>query len=105
MRLLILGLVSLGLAVLGVRLLRLSRRTGAPPERWLGLAFLCAGASAWLLPLAASQDLRLGMEFARGLAFLAQGGMTGALACLVLFTWKVFRADSVVGRRVASRSR
>lgn len=101
MRLLILGLVSLGLGVLGARLLRLSRRTGAQPERWLGLAFLLAGASAWLLPLAASQDLRLGLDLARGFAFLAQGGMTGALVCLVFFTWRVFRGDSTAGRRVA----
>jgi hypothetical protein len=101
MRLLFLGLVSLGLAALGVRLVRLSRRTGASPERWLGLAFLLAGASAWLLPLAASQELRLGAETARGIAFVAQGGMTGALVCLVLFTWQVFRAGSAMGRRFA----
>lgn len=101
MRLLILGLVSLGLAVLGVRLLRLSRRTGAQPELWLGFAFLFAGASAWLLPLAASQELHLGVGPARALACLAQAGMTGSIACLVLFTWKVFRPDSVPGRRIA----
>jgi hypothetical protein len=53
MRILSIGLVSLALALLGARLLRLARHTGAQPERWLGLAFLCAGASTWLLPLAA----------------------------------------------------
>lgn len=46
MGLVMVGLVSAGLAALGVRLLRLSRRTGARPELWLGLAFLFAGGSA-----------------------------------------------------------
>lgn len=92
MRLLILGLVSLGLAALGIRLLRLARGTRAQPERWLGLAFLLAGGSAWLLPLAASDGLPA--HQARGIAFVAQAGMTATIACLVLFTWKVFRAAS-----------
>lgn len=99
MRLLILGLVSLAIAVLGIRLLRLSRRTGARPELWLGIAFLLAGASVWLLPFAASDGLPA--HQARGIAFVAQAGMTATIACLVLFTWQVFRADSAPGRWIA----
>ncbi len=57
MGLVMVGLVNAGLAALGVRLLRLSRRTGARPELWLGLAFLSAGGSAWLIPLAATDGL------------------------------------------------
>jgi hypothetical protein len=99
MRLLVIGLVSAGLAVLGTRLLRLSRRTGARPEFWLGLAFAFAGASAWLLPLAATEGIRTSL--ARGLAFAAQGGMSAAIACLVIFTWSVFRTDSAAARWLA----
>ena len=96
MRLLVIGLVSVGLAMLGIRLLRLSRRTGALPEFWLGLAFAFAGPSAALLPLAATEGMAT--PLARGLAFTAQAGMTAAVACLVVFTWRVFRADSVLAR-------
>ena len=99
MRLLIIGLVSLGLAVLGARLLRQSHRSGARPEFWLGLAFAFAGASAWLLPLAATEGMRTSL--ARGLAFTAQGGMSIAIACLVVFTTSVFRAESSAARWLA----
>jgi hypothetical protein len=92
MGLVMIGLVSAGLAALGVRLLRLSRRTGARPELWLGLAFLFAGGSAWLIPLAATDGLPTAT--ARSLAFIAQGGLTVAIAFLALFTGCVFRPDS-----------
>lgn len=99
LRLLIIGLVSAGLAALGVRLLRQSRRSGARPEFWLGLAFSFAGSSAWLIPLAAHDGV--GSELARGLGFTAQAGMTATVSCLVIFTWKVFRADSSRARWLA----
>lgn len=99
MRLLILGLVSFALAALGVRLLRLARRTGARPEFWLGFAFLLAGVSMWLLPLAASEGMP--PHQARCIAFVAQAGMTATIACLVCFTRKVFRADSTTAAWLA----
>ena len=92
MGLVMIGLVSAGLVALGVRLLRLSHRTGARPELWLGLAFLFAGGSAWLIPLAATDGLPT--PTARSLAFIAQGGLAVAIAFLALFTGCVFRPDS-----------
>jgi hypothetical protein len=92
MRLFAISLVSLALLVLGMRLVRLSRRSGKAPERWLGLAFACAGASAWLLPLAATEGLA--HERARAIGLAAQVGMTGAVAFLVMFAWRVFRVGS-----------
>ena len=97
MPLLATGLVSLALLGLGGRLLRLARRTGKAPERWLGLAFACAGASAWLLPLAASEGLAA--AHAQRIALAAQVGLTGAVALLAVFTWRAFRPDS---RRAAA---
>jgi hypothetical protein len=91
-RLIAIGLVSLALLLLGIRLLGLARRTGKPPERWLGFAFLCAGASAWLLPLAAFEGLA--PERARALALAAQVGLTGTVGFLVAFAWRVFRPVS-----------
>jgi hypothetical protein len=99
MRVLAIGLVSLALILLGFRLLRLARLTRASPERWLGLAFLCAGASAWMLPVAALEGI--GPERARLFALSAQCGMTGATAFLVVFAWRVFRADSRVAGSAA----
>jgi len=92
MRLVMIGLVSAGLAALGVRLLRLSRRTGARPELWLGLAFSFAGGSVWLIPLAATDGLP--PATARSLAFIAQGGISVAIGFLALFTGCVFRPQS-----------
>jgi hypothetical protein len=93
------GLVSFALVLLGARLLRLSRRSGQEPERWLGFAFSSAGASAWLLPLAASGALT--PETSRLVALAAQVGMTGAVCSFALFTWRVFRAGSVPARWLA----
>lgn len=98
-RLVATGLVSLGLLLLGLRLLGLSRRSGKTPERWLGLAFACAGAGVWLLLLAALGDLA--PERARLLALAAQAGLTGAVAFLVVFAWRTFRAGSSAARTLA----
>lgn len=99
MRLVSIGLVSLALGLLGLRLLRLSRRTGEQPERWLGLAFVCTGASAWLLPLAASEGLA--PDAARSIALTAQVGLTAAIVFLTVFAWRVFRAASRAARWLA----
>jgi len=91
--------VSLLVASLGLRLLQSSLRTGARPELWLGLGFTCAGASAWLIPLAASEGMP--EATARALAFAAQSGLSLAIALLVRFTWIVFRPASRVARWLA----
>lgn len=98
MRLAVFIAVSALLAALGVRLLRTAHRTGSRPELWLSLGFLCAGASAWLIPLAAH-----GLEpaVARSLVFVAQGGMSLSIASPCRFAWIVFRHDSRVARAFA----
>jgi len=97
-RILAIGMISLALAWLGVRLLRLARASGGP-ERWLGLAFLCAGIAAFLLPLAALDGIS--PAAARGIALAAQGGFSLAIAALAAFAWRVFRADSQLAARLA----
>jgi len=97
MPLLATALVCLALLALGGRLLRLARQTGKTPERWLGLAFACAGASVWLLPLAASGGLAAAQ--AQRIALAGQVGLTGAVSLLAVFTWRAFRPDS---RRAAA---
>jgi hypothetical protein len=92
MGLVLVGLVSAGMLGLGMRLLRIAHRTGAWPERWLGIAFAVAGSSAWLIPLAAGDGLAA--DAARAVAFVAQAGLTGAICFLALFTAAVFRPSS-----------
>ena len=99
-RALLIGVVSLAMAVLGARLLRLARGAGGEPECWLGVAFLSAGAGASLLALSASGSF--GHETARLLAVSAQLGMSAAVACLAAFTWRVFRPDAFAARWLAA---
>lgn len=99
MRILAIGAISLALAALGIRLLRLARRSGGP-ERWLGVAFLAAGAAAFLLPVAALEALS--PATARAIALAAQGGFSLAIASLVVFAWRVFRADSRIAMHAAT---
>ncbi len=99
MRLVLMGVVSVLLVSLGVRLLRASRLAGAKPELLLGLGFVLAGVSAWLIPLAASEGMP--EATAKGIAFAAQTGMSVAVALLSRFAWLVFRPDSVAARWLA----
>jgi hypothetical protein len=92
LRLFAIGIVSLMLAALGVRLLRLARRHRTRPELWLGMAFLCAAGSTALIPLAAAAGLPTGTALALG--FAVQGGLSAALALVAVFTWRVFRPRS-----------
>jgi hypothetical protein len=98
-RLIALGLVSFAVGLLGVRLLGLARRTGAAPERWLGAAFLLAGASGWLLPLAALEPVS--HDVARRIALAGQAGLGGAVCCLVAFACTAFHAGSAAARALA----
>ena len=92
MGVLLLGLVCVGMLALGVRLLRLSQRSGAWPEYWLGLAFAIVGGSAWLIPLAATEGLA--GETARAIALVAQAALSVAISLLALFTANVFHPTS-----------
>ncbi|MEB2344642.1 MAG: hypothetical protein OZ948_07880 [Deltaproteobacteria bacterium] len=98
-RLVATGLLSLGLLLLGLRLLGLARRSGKTPERWLGLAFACAGAGVGLLLLAALGGLA--PERARRLALAAQVGLSGAVTFLIVFAWRAFRPGSLAAGGLA----
>jgi hypothetical protein len=75
----------------GVRLLRLSQRTGEAPERLLGAAFLFMGVSAalYVLPVfSAFESLWTPLNFAGRVAFLP------AAVKLAFFTRLVFRPEN-----------
>ena len=81
--------VVVGLAV-GIRLLRLARRTGAFPELALGLAeCLLAGAVPPLFIVA--QVVSEPEALVRGAAFAGHLAYTVGCAVMILFTWRVFR--------------
>lgn len=81
-------LVSL---VLGVRLIRLSRRTRELPELAMGLAFLLSGGLGYGQVLA-SQAVLESRPYLTPL-LLASGALMSAMGtiCLAIFTWRVFR--------------
>ncbi len=74
--------------IAGIRLLRLSQRTGEAPERLLGAAFLAVGVSAglYVLPnLSPFESLWAPLNFAGRVAYIP------AAVMLALFTRRVFR--------------
>ena len=99
LRLFGIGIVSLMLAALGARLLRLARRHRARPELWLGSAFLCAAVGTSLISIAAVETLP--QRVALALSLWAQAGLSIAIACVATFTWSVFRPTSAAARALA----
>jgi hypothetical protein len=76
---------------MGWRILRRARGSRGAPERWMGLALLwiCAGGYPMLLV-----GQLVGHELAR-FAFVSLGVFSGhvGMACILWFTYRVFRAD------------
>jgi len=88
-------------ATVGVKLLRLARRTRALPETLVGASLLLLSAVAWPLLLIVSTPepppdvvLRIGWA---GAALAMALGWSGVF----LFTWRVFRSDAGWGRWLA----
>jgi hypothetical protein len=82
--------------VIGVRLLRLSRRTGGGPELWLGLFFLVAsflGMGLAYLVYMSWADAALALPEPIGSVCNAGYlfGTTAGMGCLYVFTWLTFR--------------
>ena len=92
------GLVALLVIALGVRLYRLSRRTGQTPEFWLGGFFGIVGLSIFLTPLGGQMN---GSTLGRVLITAGQAATTLGLICLIRFNWQVFRPDSGAARNFA----
>jgi len=77
--------------ITGIRLLRLSQRTGEAPERLLGVCFIATAASAlsYVLPnLPAFESLWAPLNFA-GRIFVIPD-----VVAFALFTWRVFRPEA-----------
>jgi hypothetical protein len=83
--------------VIGVRLLRLWRRTRGLPELTLGLGeCLLAGAvPPFFIVVQVVQD---GPALVRAASFAGHLAYTVGCAVMILFTWRVFRPDSGWGR-------
>jgi hypothetical protein len=103
MNLLLLGstvaYIGIGLAV-GVRLLRLARRTGGFPERMLGT--LCLAGPGILAPcLVVVHAVSEPEWLVRGAAFVAQVAYAVSCAVTMFFTWQCFRPDEAWARWLA----
>jgi len=90
-------------AVIGVRLLRLARRSGAGPEVWLALYFLVGvvlgmGLSNFVYMSWVDPEMALPTNVTSVLNALYIFGTTAGMACLYVFTWLTFRRDEAWAR-------
>jgi len=94
--------IGVGLAV-GVRLVRLARRSKGFPERMLGIA--CLTGPGLVAPcLVVVHALAEPELLVRGAAFLGQIGYAVFCSVMVLFTWQCFRPDEGWARWLARAS-
>jgi hypothetical protein len=85
--------------VVGLRLLRLARRTGEWPERLIGSGFL-AGSMFGYPTLVAADRLRTGAPDAALILFFAGWmGLVTAAVCLLAFWQRVYHPDRLAARR------
>ena len=89
--------------IIGIRLLRLSRRLPEGPEIWLALYFLVAaflgmGLSYLVYMSWADAALKLPAQMEIVLHAVYLFGTTSGMACLYVFTWRTFRADELWAR-------
>lgn len=97
-----LAYVSVGIAV-GIRLVRLARRTHGFPERMLGIA--CLSGPGLLAPcLVVVHALAEPEWVVRAAAFVGQVGYALFCSVMVLFTWQCFRPDEAWARWLARAS-
>jgi hypothetical protein len=97
-----LAYVGVGIAV-GIRLVRLARRSGGFPERMLGAACLAGPglvAPCLLVVHAVSEPTLV----VRAAAFLGQIGYALFCSVMVRFTWRCFRPDEAWARTLARGS-
>jgi hypothetical protein len=92
-------------AIVGGRLVKLARTTPAGPELWLAGYFLLAafmgmGLSNFVYMSWADASLALPDDIGAVLNALYLFGVTSGMACLYVFTWRTFRANSGWARRL-----
>ncbi len=78
--------------VIGVRLLRLARRTGALPERLLGIMLLALMGLGYPMAIGAQAEASIGLFAAKCFQNLSNGLIDLGFAMIFIFTWKVFRS-------------
>jgi hypothetical protein len=78
----------------GIRLLRLSRRTGGLPEKLLGVMLLALMGIGYPMAIGAQAEASLGLFAAKCFQNLSNTLIDVGFAMIFLFTWKVFRAGS-----------
>jgi hypothetical protein len=94
--------ISIGLAV-GVRVVRLARRTGGFPERMLGIS--CLAGPGFLAPcMVVVHAVAEPEALVRTAAFLGQVAYALFCTVMVLFTWQCFRPDDAWARWLARLS-
>jgi len=91
--------IGVGIAV-GIRLVRLARRTGGYPERMLGIACL-AGPGLVAPCMVVVHALPEPALVVRAAALMGQVGYALFCSVMVLFTWQCFRPDEGWARRLA----
>jgi len=97
-----LAYVSIGIAV-GIRLVRLARRSRGFPERMLGIACL-AGPGLVAPCLVVVHAISEPELLIRAAAFVGQIGYATFCSVMVLFTWQCFRPDEAWARWLARAS-
>lgn len=85
--------------VLGIRLLRLARRTGELPELLIGSAFLGAGVFGYVCMLIGTGGVEaMGAERAQTFFLVGYSAISGGVILTYLFVWRVFRPTSMAAR-------
>jgi hypothetical protein len=85
--------------VVGLRLLRLARRTGELPERLIGSAFLAGGMLGYPTLVVADGLRTAAPEPARLLFFAGWAGLVVAAVCLLAFWQRVYHPGGLAARR------
>ncbi len=96
------GAFVLASLAVGLRLLRLALRTRAVPETTLGLGLTLMGGFAYPLTSVARQAQALSDETRTALMIAAHVLMVLGIGCMGVFTWRVFRPESVSARRAVT---
>ena len=85
--------------VVGLRLLRLARRTGEWPERLIGGAFLAGSTFGYPTLVAADRLKTVAPDPGLILFFAGSTGLVAAAVCLLAFWQRVYQPDRLAARR------
>jgi hypothetical protein len=88
--------------IVGVRLLRLARRTGEIPELMIGSCFISGGLIGFPASVAAQLLVSDSPDLARWMAMAYAVGLAIAAACILVAWWKIYHSASRWGPWVVS---